>query len=303
MRSSSVLRSCARGCSWTPGPVLLAYVCALLLVAVPRAHADRDSCVAQHEHAQVERMQGHYLAARNALLACAQRECPRLISNECTTLLGELDSALPTMVFAVVSEQGRDLSDVRVLLDQQPLVSQIDGRPLALDPGVHKLRFEAEGYLAEEQSVSVRAGEKDRLVRVVLRAENAVPLSSAVPPPRADTPEPRGVDARSRRLWNATYALGLASAVSFAITLGASARGYRMEQHCKDDDCSRDYASHGKALYRTVNISAIAGGVLAAAAGATLWSALRRDQHEQSAYGLSAMADRQSAQLTGWGRW
>ena len=285
------------------------------------ASADRDACVSAHEQAQVERIAGHYLAARTGLLSCAQRDCPRLISDECNTWLGELDRTLPSLVLAVTDEQGRDLVDVRLFMNESTTAAPVDGRALALDPGVYKLRFEATGYLPVEQSLSIRDGEKNRLVRVTmakaLAPPHAEPSSSSSGAPsnpssasnadNADNAPSVPTDPRAQRLWFASYALGTASVVSFAITLGAGARGFVMLQHCKHDGCSDRYADHGKSLYRAANVSAISGGVFLAAAASTLWSALRRAgpsaAEASDARGLSGYADKHGANLTAWSRW
>jgi len=283
---------------------LLAVVCGVSSSAL--ASADADVCINAHERAQVDRLEGRYLAAREKLLVCAQRECPRLVSTDCTTWLAELDATLPTVVFAVSDDTGRDLLEARVIVNGRLIANHVDGHALPLDPGVYKVRFEADGYAPDEQTLSVRDGEKSRLARGTLR-----PLEKPVPAAKAAQTEPeaattRGVDdPRARRLRIATYTLAAAAVASFTVTLAAALRGHHMEKVCDDDDrCPDDYRERGKLLYRTVNISPIVGGVFVTAATITLISALRRGASRDSAtLSLGAFADAQGASLNAWGRW
>jgi hypothetical protein len=74
----------------------------------------------------------------------------------------------PSVIVSAKDEQGADLSDVRVFLDGDPLVTKLDGRPARVDPGEHKLRIEADGRPPVEQHLVVRAGEKNRVIEVRL---------------------------------------------------------------------------------------------------------------------------------------
>jgi hypothetical protein len=72
----------------------------------------------------------------------------------------------PSVIVSAKDERGADLSDVRVFLDGEPLLSKLDGRPSRVDPGEHKLRIEADGRPPVEQHLVVRAGEKNRVIEV-----------------------------------------------------------------------------------------------------------------------------------------
>lgn len=270
------------------------------------ASADADVCINAHERAQVDRLEGRYLAARDKLLVCAQRECPRLVSTDCTTWLAALDATLPTVVFAVSDDTGRDLLEARVIVNGRLIANHVDGHALPLDPGVYKVRFEADGYAPDEQTLSVRDGEKSRLARGTLRPlEKSVP-SSKTSPAKSESSTTRGADdPRARRLRIATYTLGAAAVASFSLTLAAGVRGQHMLDECEDEDgCRDDYGDRGRRLFRTVNASAIAGGVLLGAATVTLISALGRAASRDSArVSLGAFADAQGATLTAWGQW
>ncbi|MEY4509467.1 MAG: hypothetical protein RLZZ450_1589 [Pseudomonadota bacterium] len=297
------------------GPTL---ACLLGVAGAEVARADADACINAHERAQVDRLEGRYLTARDKLLVCAQRECPRLVSTDCTTWLAELDATLPTVVFAVSDDTGRDLLEARVIVNGRLIANHVDGHAQPLDPGVYKVRFEADGYAPDEQTLSVRDGEKSRLARGTLRPLEktmtaGVRSSSRTRERSADPSKPdsaagdsRGAnDPRARRLRIATYTLGAAAVASFTLALAAGLRGQHMVKECDDaDGCSDADRKRGKLLFRTVNVSAIVGGVFLGAATVTLISALRRSASRESVQlSLGAFADAQSASLTAWGRW
>jgi len=277
---------------------------AVLADAAP-ARADAELCLDAHERAQVDRLERRYLAARERLLVCAERACPRLVSTDCTTWLAELDSALPTVVFAVSDNTGRDLLEARVIVNGKVIANHVDGHAVPLDPGVYTVRFEADGYAPVEQTLSVRDGEKSRLARGTLTPLGAELASGAGPSADGDPHDAVGGrgDPRARRLRIATYTLGAAALASFTVALASSLRGHHMLEECQDG-CSQAYAERGKLLYRTVNVGAIVGGTLLAAASITLFSGWRRAaSHDSARLGLGAYADSHSASLSAWSRW
>ena len=78
-------------------------------------------CAEASEAAQSFRDDRKLQAAREKLLACARPECPKPIKRDCDELLSEVDAAMPTIVLAARDAEGRDLTDVKVLLDGTPL--------------------------------------------------------------------------------------------------------------------------------------------------------------------------------------
>jgi hypothetical protein len=143
--------------------------------AAPAAVDPKQACIAAVEQGQTERDDGKYRQARASFLACAQDTCPRVIQQSCTKWLRELDESAPTIVLAAKDEQGNDLTDVNVTFDGSPFVTQLDGKPVEVDAGEHLIRFDRDGRTPVEQKLLLRAGEKARLVSVVLRPVGAGP--------------------------------------------------------------------------------------------------------------------------------
>lgn len=134
-----------------------------LLWATPAA-AD-DACLSSYEKAQRLRLDKKLLAAKSELLVCARAECPQVLRRDCSTWLGEVDAALPSVVVAARAGSA-EVTDVRVLVDGRALAESLDGSALSLDPGQRLFRFERAGAAAVEQKVLIRAGEKNRRLEV-----------------------------------------------------------------------------------------------------------------------------------------
>ncbi len=136
------------------------------LLWVRTAHAgDVDDCVAASEGGQKLRQKGQLREARDRFQQCTRAVCPSLVQRGCTTWLGEVVALLPTVTLSAVDGQGKDLVEVTVSLDGKPLVQKLDGKAVAIDPGVHVFRFESNGQGVDERVV-INEGDKARKVSV-----------------------------------------------------------------------------------------------------------------------------------------
>lgn len=231
---------------------LLAIAC--LSAAPLRA---QEACVSAHADAQLLRMRGTLLDAREKLLTCAQSECPKLISKDCTVWLGEVEASLGSVVFAVTDERGHDLVEVAIRGNGQALARRADGRAITLDPGTYEFRFDASGFAPENLSVTVRTSEKNRIVRVQLQR----PAPAAAHGP---VDEAGGVPALS-------YVFGAVGLAGFGAFAGFGLAGKHEYNSLKDScapTCSRDERAGGKRLYVLANVGlglGIAGTVAAVA--------------------------------------
>jgi hypothetical protein len=138
-----------------------------LLVAARDAAADeRQQCLAASEKAQQLKNAGKLESARDQLIICGRAECPKLIQQACTQWMSELLSNMPSIVPAAKDRSGRDVIDVKVTVDGKVVTETLDGKPIALDPGVHSFHFETNGAPPIDERVVVRQGEKNRIVTV-----------------------------------------------------------------------------------------------------------------------------------------
>jgi hypothetical protein len=163
---------------------------ALLALLLPaKASADAAACIRASDEGQRLRDDGSYAQAQASFVECAAPACPQMIRAACADWLAELQKNEPTLVFAARDAAGQDLANVGVSVDGLAVTKTIDGRPVAVDPGSHRVRFlAADGSVVETQIV-VRAGEKNR----VISATFAAPAPKPVVVREAPTPSRRWV--------------------------------------------------------------------------------------------------------------
>ena len=128
------------------------------------AAADRkQACLRAHESALALRREGKLRGSREEILSCLSEECPSVVRAECSRLLEQLESSIPTVVFEGKDKKGEPTTAIRVFLDGAPLLEQLDGRAQMVDPGLHHVRFESAAGVREVQVV-VAEGQKNSLV-------------------------------------------------------------------------------------------------------------------------------------------
>lgn len=136
------------------------------LAGEPKQDAERALCADAYRGAQLQMRNGALRRARESLLVCVSDKCPSVLQPDCLRWLTEVEAATPTMAFAAKGVDGKDVTDVRVTMDGQPLREALDGKAVPVDPGTHALRFEHGGEAPIDQQVVVREGEKSRVVTV-----------------------------------------------------------------------------------------------------------------------------------------
>jgi len=140
------------------------------------AEDERSVCATAAEEAQELRNAHKLRAAQQKLLVCAQSNCPIVVRSDCMQWLTDVDRAIPSVTVRAIGPANNELIDVRVWLDGVLLFDKLNGLARPVDPGIHILRFEADGMQPVEQQVVIREGE-DR--RMLVAQFNALPL---VPP-------------------------------------------------------------------------------------------------------------------------
>jgi hypothetical protein len=132
-----------------------------------------ESCARDAETSQEHRDAGRLIQARERLRSCAREACPRAVRQDCRTWLAEVEGILPSLVLLANDDQGRALHDVSLQVDGKVIAKVLDGKPVFLDPGVHRLMLTSAGHDAWEQDIVVRTGEKNRSLMAVLRRTGA----------------------------------------------------------------------------------------------------------------------------------
>lgn len=191
---------------------------------------ERAVCLAAHESAQLARIEGRLLEARERLLSCAREVCPGPIQADCAGWLKDVVAALPSVILVVTSERG-DEPAASASIDGEPVFQT--GRALLLNPGVHRLRVELAPFAPIEQTLLVRQGEHERRVAVHFLTPPEPALTTpgsraATPPADAKATAPSG----ARPVPWFTYTLAAVSLVGVGGTVyfGASALAEREDQ-------------------------------------------------------------------------
>jgi hypothetical protein len=236
-------------------------------LCAPAARAqDADACIAANESSVSLRKAGKLIDGRKALATCAAPSCPDPIRSSCQARIGEIDHAVPSVVFVVKDAAGNDVPNVRISVDGQPRQERM-GAAMALDPGQHTFTFEGDGLPPVSKVLVIVEGVKDRSETVTLGAP-ATP--AATTPPPADTTGPAaassGGGSTQKTIGLVVGGVGIAGlAVGSVFGLLASSKwNAAQSDHSSDEEQS----ANGLATVSTVGF--IAGGVCVAA-GAVLW--------------------------------
>ena len=160
-------------------PALSWVASALLLASTGAAPWSVEECVAASEEGQLLQQKGALLAAKAQLELCSHASCPAIVAAACTGWLDEVRTATPTLI-VVARLDGVDQAQAQVRLDDQPWLTELDGKPQAVDPGEHRISVELAGQ-TQQQRLVVNVGEKNRLVLFQLKAPEAIAAPAPVP--------------------------------------------------------------------------------------------------------------------------
>ena len=164
----------------------------LATTPLPARAADKEACVSAAETGQRLQKAHRLLAAREQLLMCSSRDCPSIVSNDCTTWLGEVERSMATVVVKARDGRGAPIYDVRVLLDGNPFAAQASDTPRDVDPGPHVFRCERWGASVEVHA-TLAEGERGRAILCDMPGEVAALPPSSAPPPGAPPAAPAAV--------------------------------------------------------------------------------------------------------------
>ena len=241
---------------------------AVVLGGAGRASADEPvaACVKAAERAQALRAEGKLKDARAELATCSRAECPDVVRRDCSQWMREVVDATATVVFGARDPGGHDLIATRVAVDGKVLVTSLDGRGIALDPGSHVVRMEAPGHAPAEEVVLVREGEKDRPITFTLSL-----ASARQTPARAETP---AAAARPERpVPPSVYVAGALGVTALGVAayfdISATSEALALKDSCANR-CQESQVDPLRTDYRIAQVSA-AVGVVAVAVAAILF--------------------------------
>jgi hypothetical protein len=287
-------------------------VAGLLLVA-PAAEARSASCTAAFKDGVKLEQAARLREAQKAFAACSKAACGASVRRECIMRYGQLGSDIPSVVPVVTDATGEPILDVKVTMDGETLTSQIDGRAVPVDPGLHEFSFTTPAG-ATRQKIVILQGQRNRPIAVTIggpqrgAAPRAAAVASApVPPvsptalveqeppappnvtePRPMPAEPAAADeppssARPTRSRGSVPAyilsgVGVAGVAGYALLTYWGRKDNDMLTQCTPN-CPPDSVSHVKSLYLGANVSL---GVGLAALGTATWLYLRSGAHKGS---------------------
>ena len=258
-------------CPWRRQACLRGLVSIAIALGASTASADvaRATCIDSNAKAQDLRRDHKLALARVELLQCADPSCPRLVRDDCTDRLAELEQAQPTVVFDVVDPGGAFLAGVKVAADGVPHPELSSGAALRLDPGTHTVTFESSGFLPLTRTVVMIEGDRGHHERVALAVGNRRAVAAPAPPSMWD-------DWQSRASV-VSAGLGIAGLVTGgvfgALTLSQkSAQETACPSSCSASAHAQADSDHSAGMTDSVasTVAFIAGGALLAT-GVTLW--------------------------------
>jgi hypothetical protein len=255
---------------------------ATLFVAPARAD-DKAACLDAASKGQRLRATHKLVEAREQLRACAAAQCPAVVQSDCAHWLGDVETALPTLIFAAEDVTGADVVDVAVSADGRRLTSKLDGQAVALNPGSYTFHFESSGRPSVDRQVLVQEGEKNEGVAVVFEAAvsalavpapavpaaavsaAAVPALAVARAASAEAIEPLGP-------WKTLgWVLGGAGVVGLAVGAASGVVALKDKSAAQCDAngvCNQGSVGGIKSAARVSDVGWIAGGILLAGGAA-----------------------------------
>ena len=145
------------------------------------------SCVSTYQEAHGLEVAGRLQDAQRLYLACTRTTCGALLRNECQLRYTQLAADIPSVIPVVTDAAGRPVTDVRVTIDGEALTARIDGRAIAVDPGVHTFAFEMSDGAVAARRIVILQGQRNLPLAVSLRAgaRNGDGRDAETEPPRA----------------------------------------------------------------------------------------------------------------------
>jgi hypothetical protein len=142
---------------------LICFAAVLLLPSVARA--DKNACMDSHRSAQRLRKEQKLIEARAELVTCAGASCPGMVQTDCSQWLGEIAREIPSVIVSAKDQGGHELSDVTVSVDGKTVADRLDGKPIELNPGAYRFKYQRKETTIENEVV-FQTGVGNRIVEV-----------------------------------------------------------------------------------------------------------------------------------------
>lgn len=146
------------------------------------AAGNKEACIAAAEGADDLEDHGRLVELRESLVFCESEACPAAVRQDCAHRLDELDKRIPSVVVRAVDENGVDVLDASISVDDKVVATFIDGKPIKLDPGAHVLRVAPRTGSPVFETVVAAEGERLRPLTIHLhgKAQPVAPSRSTL---------------------------------------------------------------------------------------------------------------------------
>jgi hypothetical protein len=134
---------------------------------------DKTVCIDSDSEGQELRLAGRWREAEARFQTCAHLACPSAVLEDCTARYDDIRTAMPTLLVAAQRADGTDTVDAALVIDGKVVARQLPTTAIEIDPGVHELRIEHEGWSAPPQRIVLREREKERKLAFRFDATNA----------------------------------------------------------------------------------------------------------------------------------
>jgi hypothetical protein len=264
--------------------VLAAYVVAATCLVVPapvradgtagdrRADAKPEGkkppgCSTTQKRAAELEDAGWLREAREMYRRCMVPACGSM-ERTCGIAVIRLDGEIPSVTPVVSDIAGVPVTDVEVTMDGQPFAQTLDGRALAVDPGVHAFVFRRGGVVFATRKVMIVQGQHGPL-SVSYQPGWPPPgrAESATEPEPAEPPKPRST--LETVLPYAALGLGVLGVGTGALFTYWGKTDNDQLAKCSPN-CSAGAVAHVNNMYVAADVS-FGVGVAALGAGAVLW--------------------------------
>jgi hypothetical protein len=248
--------------------------------SAPKPGEPRKACAESQRRSRESEAAGRLREARNRALGCSEVVCG-FIGEQCRAAYDRLRESIPSVVPVVVGEHGEALVDVEMSMDGTTLTNHVDGRAVAVDPGIHQFRFSARDRAPVAATIMVAQGQRNRPIAVTLtrsrpedtaatNAQDEAPgeASLAVRAPGSPASGVLAAEGDGGSIW--PYAVGGAGLASVGASVAFVAWGQQDSQlldRC-GPNCKLPIALHVKKLHRAADITFGAG---VAALGVATW--------------------------------
>lgn len=261
-------------------------VLALAAPGVARADAKAE-CIAALEEGQPARAAGRLTEAIARFAVCARDVCPRSIQKLCVEQGGEASALRPTIVLSATDASNNAVVDARVSADGVAVATVLDGKAIAIDPGLHTFRFEKPGMVTVERRVAVREGQRGQPIAVqLLSAAPAIAPVAAAPSPPAPPESTPGSFTTLRWAGLGVGAAGLA-AMGVGGVFVAKTASDKSAAHCDASGaCDAGPLSDARSAATVATVGFIAGGALLAGGAAIVIFAPKRETSTSPSAGV-----------------